>query len=161
MRSYVTRPEVDAIVSRRGGLCLKSAEASRQGRNVYRKRRFTRCRAPLGAKCCRYAAPLGRVLFNASMAINIARLTARLNRIILRNIVQVVDDSFAIVDQTKARDKGTQILLLYRFATKGSLSTLDGIPIRIRGLTGLASKVNRGNGFAAGCEAWLCLAGRS
>ena len=26
---------------------------------------------------------------------------------------------------------------------------------------GLASKVNRGNGFAAGCEAWLCLAGRS
>ena len=62
------------------GLCLKSAEASRQGRNVYRKRRFTRCRAPSGAKCCRYAAPLGRVLFNASMAINIARLTARLLR---------------------------------------------------------------------------------
>ena len=31
---------------------------------------FTGCRAPLGAKCCRYAAPLGRVLFNAPMAIN-------------------------------------------------------------------------------------------
>ena len=41
---------------------------------------FTRCLAPLGAKCCRYATRLGRVLLTAPMAINIARLTARLLR---------------------------------------------------------------------------------
>ena len=36
----------------------------------------------------------------------------------------------------------------------------DRIPLDMH-LGGLGSKVNRGNGFAAGCAAWLCLAGRS